>query len=105
VNLFVRFGNWLEARRVVRWPDLEAQYKALRLHDTNEMKTLEDLIIASNEGLNKRITELQASAPVIPQQVAKEMALLKVRLERLELYVGLKRDPKPEPVPGAAKIG
>lgn len=40
----------------------------------------------------------------IPQTIAKEIALLKIRLDQMELYVGLKREPRPEHIPGIAKI-
>jgi hypothetical protein len=40
----------------------------------------------------------------VPSAEIKEIALIKARLDRLELLTGLKRDPQPAQVPGAAKI-
>jgi hypothetical protein len=44
-----------------------------------------------------------AGLRVSPETVA-ELARLDIRLSQIELYVGLKREPKPSAVPGMAKI-
>lgn len=56
-----------------------------------------------SSSLSGRIAKLEEERQ-IPAPILKEIALLKMRLDQMELYVGLKREAKPEHVPGAAKI-
>ena len=77
MNFVVKFGLWLENRKKV----------PLRLF-TAEM-----------EEFRKAISEVRK-----PSAEMKELVLLKARMDRLELYVGLRRDLTPQPVPGAARI-
>jgi hypothetical protein len=39
-----------------------------------------------------------------PSGIEKEVALLKIRMDRLELYTGLKREPVAVTLPGEARI-
>lgn len=88
MNWLIRLGQWWEGRRIVRKPDLEA----------------------AKDELRKIFHAWQAEWPKLEQRIAlsptaiKELALINARINQLELYVGLKREPKPEHVPGAAKI-
>lgn len=58
-----------------------------------------DWVIRFCRWLEKRQAEKHAPAPWV-----REVALLKVRLDKLELYTGLRRDPSPLEVPGSARI-
>ena len=37
-------------------------------------------------------------------QLIQDMTLLKMRMDKVELYIGLRRDPSPLVVPGASRI-
>ena len=74
MNWATRLGIWLESRRTVK---LEA-------------------FNAIIEDLRKEVRK--------PPVDAKEIALLKVRMDRLELYTGLKREPVAVTLPGEARI-
>lgn len=74
MNWIVRLGLWWESRRTV-----------------------------SHLEFRKALERLQSEVKP-PQEVLKEFALINHRLNQVELFVGLKRDPKPEHVPGAPKI-
>lgn len=76
MNWAYRLGAWIESKRVIRRAEFD-----LFKHNVHE--TLKE----------DRKTS-----------VAKDVADLKVRMDRLELYVGLKREPKPQVVPGEARI-
>jgi hypothetical protein len=76
MNIFIRFGQWLEKRRVVRKPEFD-------LFKHNLEKVLVDI--------NKTST-------------AVEVAKLKLQIDRIELYVGLKREPIAVTLPGEARI-
>lgn len=119
MNLFIRFGQWLEKRRVLRTPDLHLL--ELKIENVgNHIDTLDTLTenkILTIEKREDKIYETIASlittvgalaekveANQVPQTVAKEFALTKIRLDKLELYVGLKRDPQPERIPDAPRI-
>lgn len=84
MNWLIRFGQWWEDRRVLRKPDL----KAVVDHVNDIVKTVDSL------------QEKQQ----IPPALSKEIALLSARLSHLELFVGMKREPQPQHVPGGAKI-
>lgn len=123
MNLFVRFGNWLDQRRVLRQPDLEeikdnvlklsvgVEELFNRLKENVEMnKKSSDLemvkvgadlklVVVGLQALNKKLEENK-----IPDALAKEWASIKIRLDRLELLTGLKREPAAVPVNGAARI-
>lgn len=137
MNFMIRFGQWLESRRVVRHSELMAKFNVL---ENYAIKNLENKIKASDElsvliaqrqnmheekmnrvwnetidkiyarlnmsynDLEKRMIDLMANQPDIPQRVIKEFALLNARMDRIELYVGLKRDPQPQQVPDTARI-
>lgn len=79
MNWAIKLGMWLESRRKVSHVDFK-----------NEVKKLEEKISNSQK---------------IPQNMAKELDMLKIRFDQLELFVGLKREPKPQHVRGMAKIG
>lgn len=106
MNWLMRLGQWLENRRVLRKPDYDRlsqichqAFKDQFLDVANEFLRIDK----NQKELEERTVQLKDSNQ-IPSTIAKELALLKVRLDQTELYVGLKREPKPEHVPGAAKI-
>jgi hypothetical protein len=75
--LLIRLAKWIEDRRKVPYRSFNA-------------------IVAD---LQKQISEVQK-----PSAEMKELALLKARMDRVELVVGLKRDPIALVVPGEARI-
>jgi hypothetical protein len=81
MNWIIRFGQWWEGRRVIRAPEYLSDLSALT-HKINEL-----------EEKNK-----------LPTEIAKEFMLIRARLDRVELTVGLKREPVPQHVPGTPKI-
>lgn len=81
MNWIIRLGQWWERRRVVRWP--------------------ESTVVLSD--ISKRLDVAEAERQ-IPPQVVRDMAILKQQMDRLELYVGLKREPSATHVAGTAKI-
>lgn len=88
MNMFSKFGFWLECRRVLRQPDLD--------HIALEFTSLK------NEVENK--INLLPKNEDMTQKTLKEFALINVRLNRLELLVGLKREPEALKVPDTARI-
>ena len=74
MNIFIRFGQWLESRRTVKLEAFNAIVAELR----NEVRK--------------------------PPVDAKELAIMKARMDRLELFVGLKREPVAVTLPGEARI-
>lgn len=96
MNIFVRFGQWLESRRVVRRPEL-----------INELREWNGRIVcACSESagrLIERIVKLE-SEKQIPATLAKDLSIIRQRLDKMELYVGLKREQGPVSVPGASRI-
>lgn len=96
MNWFIRIGLWWDRRRVLRAPDLDA----IQENYTKQAAATVELF----KRLKKEIDDLK-TAQQIPQAIAKEFTAIKIRLDRLELTVGLKREPTPLEVPGAARIG
>lgn len=98
MNWLIRFGQWCENRRVVRKPELrtlEIANQGIRERMATQAKRIQEIY-----DLLDPLTKSLAISPT----TLKELALINARLNQLELYVGLKREPKPEHVPGAAKI-
>ena len=55
--------------------------------------------------LSERVdTKASKDSQAVPQIINKEIVLLKARVDRLELLTGLKREPTPTHVEGAARI-
>jgi len=88
VNWLIRVGQWWEARRPMRKHDFEVMELAIGMQV---------------QSFKEEMGKLKSSNQ-IPQTIAKEFALLNARLDRLELYVGLKRDPEAVRVPDSARI-
>lgn len=84
MNVFVRFGQWLENRKVVRMPEFSTYQAAV-------------------EVLRRKIDVLE-SEKQIPATLAKDLAIIRARLDRVELTLGFKRDPVAVKVPGAPSI-
>ena len=76
MNWMIRLGEWWEKRRVVRKPEFD-----LFRHNLDQI--LKDI--------NKTTT-------------AVELARLKLQVDRIELYIGLKREPVAVTLPGEARI-
>jgi len=115
VNVFVRFGQWLEERRVLRWPDYrdlrqkidECALKSEAAQIINTViqkakKDADDFLGIANR-LSEHINVLEAEKQV-PSTASKEINMLKIRLERIELLVGLKREPVITNLPEAPRI-
>lgn len=109
MNWIIRFGQWWEDHRSIRKPAFEtlrltnnAQFDVIKkwMEDIEELSRHSTLEV---DELKKGIEEMKKTSE-IPSGITKEIVIQKVRLDRLELYVGLKRDPKPTEVPGAARI-
>lgn len=92
MNWMVKLGNLWEDRRSVP-----------RAEFLRRFSVFEGEIASRIYKLDQTVATLEAKEQ-IPSGVAKELALLKARQDRLELYVGLKREPKPVPVNGASQI-
>ena len=88
MNWIIRLGQWFGARKSAKVTDLAILFETM---------------LAQEKRIDAQIAELKNSQ-TLPQQVAKEFALLNVRLNLIELYIGLKREPKAEHVAGAPKI-
>lgn len=86
MNIFTRFGRWLER------PSVRQELETLRIHDA-----------ALFVQILKTIEQLQADKQV-PSSTAKELKIMSVRLDRIELLVGLKRDPVLHVLPDAPRI-
>jgi len=92
MNVFYRLGEWWESRRKVLWDE-----------HIDDIEKLEAIIKKQNDkikGLELGIKESQT----IPTSIGNEIKALRIRVDQMELYVGLKREKKPETVPGAARI-
>ena len=76
MNWMIRLGQWWEKRAVVRRPEFD-----LFKHNLDEALKM----------VNKTST-------------AVELAKLKLQIDRIELYVGLKREPIAVTLPGEARI-
>lgn len=92
MNWILRLGQWIEYRKVMRKPEIEKFFSEIR----SEIESMDAMIKVELNNMR--------SDQKVPAGVARELALLNARLNQLELFVGLKRDPKPSHVPGAAKI-
>lgn len=101
MNWMVRLGNWWEDRRSVPRAEFLRRFNALEGDVASQMTRFCDKESFSSAMI--RIEKLDEGQQV-PTGVAKEIALIKARQDRLELYVGLKREPQPVPVKGAAQI-
>ncbi len=95
MNWLIRLGEWWESRRVLRKPDMEIILNLSRAYA--------DVVKISLDALESKILLVKDSQQ-IPTELIKEIKLINLRLNQMELFVGLKREPKPEHVPGAAKI-
>ena len=74
--------------------------------DTNKFHLTEEEVIAHHKLLDQhqqRLDVIEAEKRV-PSTTMKEMQMLKVRLDRIELLVGLKREPVLQQVPDSARI-
>jgi hypothetical protein len=87
MTLFARLDRW--------WLDRNAKKSELDRLEVH-MQQYEDHF--------SRVEKLESQMQ-IPPQIAKDMAILKQQMDRLELYVGLKREPQAMHVQGTAKIG
>lgn len=87
--------RWFEQRRVMRRPDMDLFYAI-------EQKKTEAIAIII-KGLENKIEVLEVEKQV-PSTTLKEFNMLKVRLERIELLVGLKREPVVSNLPDAPRI-
>lgn len=98
MNWIMRLGQWWEERRIVRKPELDILEGCIKLQG--------DWIKTAQENFTLIVEKLRflETHNKLPENIAKDLALLNVRLNRLELYVGLKRDAAPIEVPGSAKI-
>ena len=103
MNIFTRFGNWLESKRALRKHDLDdiaLEFTSLR---ESVKENYERQGAASLELIRRLREDMEKIA--VPQTVTKEMALTNIRLNRIELLVGLKRDPEAIKVPDTPRIG
>ncbi len=99
MNIFVRFGQWLDKRRVLRQPDMDAL--------TYVMESVEKSIrsyVEEKQQYNVGRFETLSAEKQIPATLAKDLAVIRSRIDRLELLTGLKREQQPVKVPGAAAI-
>jgi hypothetical protein len=108
MNWIVRLGLWWEDSNVKK-----SEFdKALKVHSEShgfyedhlsrhdvDLKFLQDRTQTLETGLES-IKETQKA----PSAALKEIALLKARMDRLELYTGLKREPVAVTLPGEARI-
>lgn len=92
MNWLIRLGQWWENRKYAKKSEVIVELDSIKIE-------LAVLIRKAHE----RMDVLEAESQV-PSSAVKDLAIAKVRLDQLELYVGLKRDPKPEHIPGAPKI-
>lgn len=96
MNIFQRIGDYWERRRIIRYTEFKIWMEALEA----ERKELDK----KYDGLRSLHDKHFSEALAIPQTIAKELALIKARIDRLELLTGLKRDPEAVHVKGAPKI-
>lgn len=83
MNWIVRLGEWVESRKKVSQIDFKAQ----------------------NQALWKGFEELKEKVAHSNPELLKEIKLLNLRLNRMELFVGLKREePQAVEVKGAPRI-
>ena len=98
MNIFTRFGNWMDERRVLRKPDLET----IRDNVLRQAAISVELIKRANERID--ILKKDIESQNLSALAQKEFALINARLNRIELLTGLKREPQSEKVPGATRI-
>lgn len=96
MNIFYKMGAWWDKREPMRRQHMDLAYETLKLQA---------------EHFNAKIAELKNEmgaiheSQAIPQTIAKEFALIKARLDRLELLTGLKREPTAVHVEDTPRIG
>lgn len=95
MNWLIRLGHWWENRRAIRKPD----YDEL----VNRIEELRKTHYEHMENVLNGLHALEAQDKV-PPQIVRDMAILKQQMDRMELYVGLKREPQATHVQGAPKI-
>jgi hypothetical protein len=81
MNLFIKFGHWLESRSRVSMEEFDGRIGGVW------------------DEINKIKDEIKLSP-----STAKEFAIINARLNRLELLVGLKREPEAVKVPDTPRI-
>ena len=116
MNWIIRLGTWWQSRRVLRKPDYDAIIKISHEAYTEQFQDVANEFVRVDKNqrdIEERTVEIkkaigsiaiELSENKVTQTILKEIMLLKARLDQLELYVGLKREPKPEHIPGSAKI-
>lgn len=92
MNVFYRLGAWWESRRKVLWDE--------HIEDIDKIESLIKKQDTKIKALELGIKESQT----IPASIGNEIKALRARVDQMELYVGLRREKKPETVPGAARI-
>jgi hypothetical protein len=98
MNWMIRLGQWWENRRKAYQHDFDIVAKVVGDHS--------DQILWSSAKigeLEKAVMKLQDEMK-LPSSTAKELSLIKIRLDKMELYVGLKREPTAVTLPGEARI-
>ena len=119
MNIFTRLGLWWD-RVYVDTISFDRAFNALsdglRFHSDHlvkhdgQIETLENKlsddhksVLEIEKNFMNRFDVLEAEKQV-PSTTLKEFNMLKVRLERIELLVGLKRDPVVSQLPDAPRI-
>jgi hypothetical protein len=106
VNIFVRFGEWLEERRVLRQPDAKRFLETWTMIEKsliNRVNEYQNYNVGRFEEMKRHFEVLEAEKQ-IPSSASKEIQLLRSRLDRVELLVGLKREPVITNLPDAPRI-
>lgn len=103
MNWIIRAGQWWEKYRPVR----RGMYDRDVIHFFDQIA--DKATISDMAGVFTRLDVIENKMDVIESDLksppaAKELALLKMRLDRMELYVGLKRDPVGVNLKNAPKI-
>lgn len=116
MNWLARLARWLEARQVIR----VGQFREV-LEDQKRLWEMSGSQISSNQtalqlhwekikGIQEQLDGLRLKVGEINKKLetpvaAEELAKLKIRMNRVELFVGLQREQaKPVGVPGEARI-
>lgn len=103
MNWIIRFGQWWEKRRALRRKDFEILNSTI----VTMTQLLERNITSANAQVFKNVLdrlEVLEAEKQVPSTTLKEFNMLKVRLERIELLVGLKREPVITNLPDAPRI-
>lgn len=101
MNWVIRLGHWWENRRVLRKPDLNLLKELIdytevhRAQDYDKLQKEWAVVIGE---YSRRIDDLEKEK-TLPTSTANQLKMISHRLDQLELYVGLKREPV------AVKIG